>query len=188
MKRKPIIALLLAAILCLTGCGSTVIETDTLTLLEDGTATYTIISDFTEDYYDLEELKRMAQEEVTAYGAGVTITQALVEEGVLNFQYTFESLSHYAAFMQTACYHAKVSQALKDGYKSDTMLYSAKDGSEIQMNDKSLSGYNLFVWNEAVAVRCDGNVLYHSANVSVKGKKDVQPVADSTGPYYVIYK
>ena len=188
MKRKPIIGLLVAAILCLTGCGSTVIETDTLTLSDNGTATYTIISDFSEAYYDLEELKSMAQAEVTAYGTGVTITGAVVEEGVLNFQYTFDSLSHYAAFMQTSCYHAMVSQALKEGYKPDTKLYSAKDGSSIQMNDKSLSDYQLFVWNESVAVRCDGNVLYHSSNLTTNGKKDVQPAENSTGPYYVIYK
>ena len=85
MKKKQIVGLLLTAVMCLAGCGSAVIEIDTLSLLSNGTATYTIISDFSEDYYDLEELKAMAQDEVTAYGNGVKITEAVGDEGMLNF-------------------------------------------------------------------------------------------------------
>ena len=188
MKKKKIVGLLLAATMCLAGCSSAAIETDTLSLSDDGMATYTIISDFSEDYYDLEELKSMAQEEVTAYGTGVQITEAVVEEGILRFQYAFDSLSHYAGFMGTTCYQATVGQALREGYKSDTQLTSAKDGSTVQMKDAALQGYELLVWNESVAVRCDGNVLYYSSNLGLKGKTDVVPKEESTGPYYVIYK
>ena len=188
MKKKQIVGLLLTAIMCLAGCGNAVIQTDTLSLLKDGTATYTIISDFSEDYYDLEELKVMAQEEVTAYGSGVQITEAVVEEGVLNFQYTFDTLSHYAGFMETACYQSTVEQAIKAGYKSDTHLASAKDGNTILMNDEKIQRHQLFVWNEAVTVRCSGNVLYYSGNLRLNGKTDVVPKEGSSGPYYVVYK
>lgn len=188
MKKKQMVGLLLAATMCLSGCGNAAIKTDTLSLSGNGTATYTIISDFTKDYYNLEELTTMAQEEVLAYGSGVQITEAVVEEGMLNFQYTFDSLSHYAAFMGTSCYQATVGQALKAGYKSDTQLISAKDGSSILMKDEAIQGYQLFVWNESVAVRCDGNVLYYSSNLSTSGKRDVVPKEEAGGPYYVIYK
>ena len=188
MKKKQIVGLLLTAVMCLAGCGNAVIQTDTLSLLKDGTATYTIISDFSEDYYDLEELKVMAQEEVTAYGSGVQITEAVVEEGVLNFQYTFDTLSHYAGFMENACYQSTVEQAIKAGYKSDTHLASAKDGNTILMNDERIQRHQLFVWNEAVTVRCSGNVLYYSGNLKLKGKTDVVPKEGSLGPYYVVYK
>lgn len=188
MKKKQIVGLLLTAVMCLAGCSNAVIETDTLSLSKDGTATYTIISDFSEDYYDLEELKVMAQEEVTAYGSGVQITEAVVEEGVLNFQYTFDTLSHYAGFMETACYQSTVEQAIKAGYKSDTHLASARDGNTILMNDEKIQRHRLFVWNEAVTVRCSGNVLYYSGNLKLKGKTDVVPKEGSSGPYYVVYK
>ena len=189
MKKNRILGLMLTMLLCLSGCGSTdVIETDTLSLLKDGTATYTIVSDFSDPAYDLEELKAMAQEEVTEYGTGVTISNAVVEEGVLHFEYTFDALSHYAAFMGTSCYTGTVSQALKEGYKGDTKLLSVKDGSSVFMKDEAVQGYKLFVWNEPVALRCSGNVMYHSSNVSLSGKKGVQPVTDAAGPFYVIYK
>ena len=188
MKKKQIVGLLLTAVMCLAGCSNAVIETDTLSLSKDGTATYTIISDFSEDYYDLEELKVMAQDEVTAYGSGVQITEAVVEEGVLNFQYTFDTLSHYAGFMETSCYQETVEQAIKAGYKADTHLASAKDGSTILMNDEKIQRHRLFVWNEAVTVRCSGNVLYYSGNLRLKGKTDVVPKEGSSGPYYVVYK
>lgn len=188
MKKKQIVGLLLTAVMCLAGCSNAVIETDTLSLSKDGTATYTIISDFSEDYYDLEELKVMAQDEVTAYGSGVQITEAVVEEGILNFQYAFDSLSHYAGFMETSCYQETVEQAIKAGYKADTHLASAKDGSTILMNDEKIQRHRLFVWNEAVTVRCSGNVLYYSGNLRLKGKTDVVPKEGSSGPYYVVYK
>lgn len=188
MKKKQIVGLLLTAVMCLAGCSNAVVKTDTLSVSKDGTASYTIISDFSEDYYNLEELKVMAQDEVTAYGSGVRITEAVVEEGVLNFQYEFDSLSHYADFMGTTCYQAAVGQALKEGYKSDTQLLSAKDGSIVLMKDDAIQKHQLFIWNESVAVRCDGNVLYYSSNLSLNGKTDVVPKEGAAGPYYVVYK
>lgn len=188
MKKKQIAGLLLAVMMCLTGCSGGTIETDTLSLSKDGTATYTIISDFSEDYYNLDELKEMAEEEIAEYGSGVQITEAVVEEGVLNFQYAFDSISHYAGFMGTTCYQGTVEQALRAGYKTSTMLTSAKNGSSIQINDSGLGAYHLFIWNEQVAVRCTGDVLYYSSNLKTSGKRDVIPTEESTGPYYVIYK
>ena len=188
MKKKLIIGLLLASMMSLTGCSRVPIERDTLSLSKDGTATYTIISDFSEYYYDLEELKEMAAEEITQYGTGVQITEAVVEEGVLTFVYSFDTLSDYASFMNTKCFQGTVEKAMKEGYKQDTVLTSVKDGHTIQVKDLGTGSYQMFIWNENVAVRCNGNVLYYSSNLSVSGKRDVVPLAESAGPYYVIYK
>ena len=190
MKKNQILGLLLAVVLVLAGCGSSAeIKVDTLSILADGAATYTIVSDFSESYYNVEELKMMAQKEVDAYGTGVHITGAEVANGVLNFQYTFDALSHYAKFMETSCYKSTVANALTNGYKADTKLTSAKNsGSTVSMNDESIRTRNLFVWNESVAVRCDGNVLYYSENLSMINKTDVQPKEGSVGPYYVVCK
>ena len=190
MKKNRILGLWLVMVLFLAGCGSsTAIQVDTLSISDAGTATYTIISEFSKTYYDVEELKNMAQKEVEAYGSGVQISSVEVTNGVLNFQYTFDSLSHYAKFMDTSCYKSTVAGALSNGYKADTKLVSAKNSSStVNMNDSSIRERNLFIWNEDVAVRCDGNVLYFSENLSLKGKTDVQPKEGSTGPYYVVYK
>lgn len=190
MRKKQIVSLLLAsaAVLCLGGCGSQEIAADTLSIDKSGSALYTIVSDFSADYYDLDELKAMAESEVAAYGAGVQIMEAAVEEQVLHFQYGFTTLSDYAAFMGTSCYQATVRQALAAGYKADTEVISVKDGSSRQMKDDVLKDYQLFIWNEGVNVRVDGRVLYYSGNLSVQGKTDVIPKADASGPYYVIYK
>ncbi len=187
MKKKQIIGLLFAAVMCLTGCSGSPIEKDTISLSKNGTVTYTIVSDFSKAYYDLEELKAMAAEEVTEYGAGVQIAEALVEEGTLTFVYQFDSLSHYAGFMETACYQGTVAQALQAGYKQDTLLKAVK-GDEVQMKDLNSDTHHLFIWNEPIAVRCTGKVLYYSDNLSVTEKTDAVPLGDTTGPYYVIYK
>ncbi|MBQ8816064.1 MAG: hypothetical protein IJZ84_02140 [Lachnospiraceae bacterium] len=188
MKKTTIVGLILGTAMCLTGCGQSAIETDTLSISREGGAAYTIISDFSDPAYDLNELMDMAKEEVQDYGTGVQITGATVEEGVLNFAYAFDSLSDYAEFMDTSCFYGTVAQALKEGFKSDTKLLSAKKGSTVTIGDEVLKKYQLFVWNEDVAVRCDGNVLYYSENLSLIGKTDVQPAGESSGPYYVVYK
>lgn len=190
MKKGRILAFLVILIFCMTGCGNEnpAIEKNTLSIFRKGTASYTIISEFAEPYYDVEELKKMAQEEIDTYGAGVEISNAEVKDGILNFQYAFASLAHYSGFMKTSCYQGTVASALSNGYKSDTRLVSAKNGSTITMNDKSIRERHLFVWNEMINVRCDGNVLYYSENLTLTGKTDVQPKDGSTGPYYVVYK
>ena len=188
MKKTRILGLLFAVVLCIVGCGSSAeIKVDTLSISGNGAATYTIISDFSEPYYNLEELKSMAQKEVEAYGTGVQISSAEVTDGVLKFQYTFDSLSHYSRFMETSCYQGTVAAALANGYKADTKLTSAKGGS-LTMSDSSIRERNLFIWNEEVAVRCDGSVVCYSENLSLSGKTDVQPKEGSVGPYYVVYK
>ncbi len=189
MKKKTMVGLILAVVMCLAGCGSTSeIKTDTLSISGEGSATYTIISDFSDPSYDLNELLQMAQGEVQEYGTGVQITEAAVEEGVLHFVYNFHSLSDYAEFMDTSCFYGTVAQALKEGFKADTKLLAAKDGSSVSIGGEELGKYQLFVWNEEVAVRCDGKVLYYSDNLKLDGKNDVKPAEEALGPYYVIYK
>ena len=52
----------------LTGCGETTLQNGTnLELERDGGVTVTYIEEFPSDYYDLEELIQMNQEEVEAY-------------------------------------------------------------------------------------------------------------------------
>lgn len=188
MKRKQIVGLILAAAMCFGGCGSTEVARDTLVLNTGGSLTYTIISDFTDPAYDLEELAQMAQQEVTDYGQGVEISSATVEEGVLNFQYTFDSFVHYAAFMDTSCYQSSVAEALRNGYNKETKLISAKNGQSAALKELAIEGYKLFIWNEKIPVKCDGRVLYYSSNLKLTNKKEVAPKEDVTGTYYVIYK
>lgn len=189
MKKRTVAGLILAAAIgCLSGCGTADIDRDTLSLSKEGTATYTILTDFSEPEYDLEELMDMAEAEVTAYGAGVEITKSDLEEGRLHFEYTFDSLRDYADFMDTSCYMGTVAQAGQNRYHLSAQMTSVKDGREYAIDVESMGDYNIFIWSEAVAVRCDGEVLYYSSNLEAVSKVDAAPLSDSTGPYYVIYK
>lgn len=188
MKRKQIVGLIVAAAMCFGGCGSAEVTRDTLVMNPGGNLTYTIISDFTDPAYDLDELTQLAQQEVTGYGQGVQISSAVVEEGILTFRYTFDSFAHYAAFMDTSCYQSSVAEALRNGYKQDTKLISAKDGKSVALKELAIEGYKLFIWNEKIPVKCDGRVLYYSSNLKLTGKKEVAPKEDVIGTYYVIYK
>ncbi len=190
MKKTTIVGLVLAIIMCMTGCNSepAPITTDTISLLEEDALTYTIISDFSDPSYDLGELIDMAQDEVEEYGAGVQISNAVVENGTLQFVYTFASVSDYEAFMGTSCFKGTVDQALQEGFKSDTVLTSAKGKASVILGTESIGRYHLFVWNEDISVRCDGRILYHSSNLTISDKTDAHPKDGAAGPYYVICK
>ena len=174
MIKKQMVGFLLAAVLCLMGCSNATIKTDTLSLSKDGTATYSIVSDFSEDYYNLEELMTMAQEEV--------------EDGVLHFRYAFDSLLHYAEFMETTCFQGTVADAIKKGYQSDLQLTSAKADAAISLKDETIQGFHIFVWTEDVAVKCNKSILYYSDNLTLNGRAGAVPKEGSEGPYYVVYK
>ena len=56
----------------LTGCGEVSLQSGTnLQLEKDGSVMVTYIEEFSSDYYDLEELKKMNEEEVNAYNTKV---------------------------------------------------------------------------------------------------------------------
>lgn len=186
--KKTFAWLVVAVSICLTGCSEKIIQRDTLSLLEDGKASYTIVTDFSDPSYNLNELLDMARDELSDYGAGVSITEAVVENGVLRFVYTFDSLSVYADFMDTSCFYGTVSQALKEGFKPDTQLYSVKDYKAVNIGNQKLKKLKLLVWNENISVRAEGNVLYHSENLKVTDKTDAHPITNAEGPYYVIFK
>lgn len=190
MKKYGLAGLCLAVLIGLAGCGSEAAVTeDTLTFEKDNTVSFTIVQDFSADYYDLEELKEMAQEEIDAYdGSGVSITSAEVgADNTLSFVYQFSDLATYADFMGTSCYTAQVSQALKDGYKKDTVLNSVKSGT-VTLGDNSVSEYQLMIWNEEISVRSATGILYYSDNLTVTDKKTAKPAEDTSGPYYIIFK
>ena len=188
MIKKQTVGVLLTVVMCLAGCRNSTIEADTLTLSKDGTATYSIVSDFSEEYYNLEELMTMAQEEVDDYGSGVQITESVVEDGVLHFRYAFDSLLHYAEFMETTCFQGTVADAIKKGYQSDLQLTSAKADAAIFLKDETIQGFHIFVWTEDVAVKCNKSILYYSDNLTLNGRAGAVPKEGSEGPYYVVYK
>ncbi|MCD7738549.1 MAG: hypothetical protein LUH58_05865 [Lachnospiraceae bacterium] len=192
MKTRPVLAALLAAIVLITsGCGTVsqeAVSQDTIELAKDGSLNYTIVADFDETYYDVDELKDMAEEETLDSGLGIRVGSAEVTDSVLSFTYEIDSAADYQTFMETSCYLGTIASAFSDSYKLQVTVTSVKDQSQLTLADVSHTDYSLFIWNEIIAVRCPGKVMYYSTNLELTDDYDVVPVSDSTGPYFVVYR
>lgn len=192
MKTKYILtALLAAAVVMMWGCTTASLEAvsqDTIELKDDQSLTYTIVTDFDEDYYDVDELTAMAEEETEKSGLGIRVGSAFVTDDVISFTYEMDSADDYQTFMETSCYLGTIATALSDSYKLQVTVTSVKDQTQSILADVSHTGYSLFIWNEIIAVRCPGKVMYYSTNLELTDDYDVVPAADSTGPYFVVYK
>ena len=64
-----ILSVLLLPSVLLMGCGNSKIETTTLNIDKDGKVRSTIVEEFGESYYDLQELSDMAAKEASAYNS-----------------------------------------------------------------------------------------------------------------------
>ncbi len=191
MKFRTTLVVTLMVGLFLTGCGSSSSGTfsqDTIALKKNRSLTYTIVTDFAESYYDVEELTEMADEEAGETGLGVRVQSAEVTDGMIQFTYEMDSDSDYASFMNTSCYLGTISSAMSDSYRLKVTVNSTKDDTQVMFADVSHTDYSLFIWNEIIAVSCPGKVMYYSTNLELTDDYLVVPQSDSSGPYYVVYK
>ncbi len=191
MKIRTILIMTLMTGILLTGCGSSASSTfsqNTISLQKDRSLTYTIVTDFAESYYDVDELTQMAEEEVSETGLGVSVQSAQVTDGVIQFTYEMDSAEDYASFMSTSCYLGTISSALSDSYRLKVTVDSVKDDTQVTLADVSHTDYSLFIWNEEIAVGCPGKIMYYSTNLEMADDYSVVPLDESTGPYYVVYK
>ncbi|MCD7750564.1 MAG: hypothetical protein LUI10_02290 [Lachnospiraceae bacterium] len=191
MKIRHILPAVLIVSMFLTGCQTSEISTfdrDTIELAKDQSLTYTIVTDFEESYYDVDELTQMADEEADQTGLGIRVQSAEVTAGVIRFTYEMDSASDYETFMDTSCYLGTISSAFDDNYRLKVTVNSVKDDSQIILSDVSRTDYDIFIWNEVIAVCCPGKIMYFSTNLELTDDYSVAPLSESTGPYYVVYK
>ncbi|MCD8325171.1 MAG: hypothetical protein LUC90_00360 [Lachnospiraceae bacterium] len=193
MKTRHILTAMLAVTVMIisSGCGTVSLDAvsqDTIGLAKDQSLTYTIVADFDEEYYDVDELTAMAEAETEESGLGIRVSSAEVTDNVLSFTYEMDSADDYQTFMETSCYLGTIASAFSDSYKLQVTVTSVKDQFQITLADVSHTDYSLFIWNEIIAVRCPGKVVYYSTNLELTDDYDVVPLADSTGPYFVVYR
>ena len=172
----------------LVGCGNNKdvnvpITTNTVEVTEEGRLIAYIVEDFDKDYYDVNELKSMVDEEIAAFNtakanlvteAGLTpvIVEkvAMAEDGskkvvvALNFQ----NASLYADYMGKEAFLGTVSEAMEKGYVLDGMLSSVKNGDSLVGEQlKKSQDKTILIIKDAVMVRPYNDVQYLSKNASI---------------------
>lgn len=173
--------LLLAAIvltIALAGCGSKSAVTETtIEVKKNGTVVHTIVEDFSESYYDLEELKTSMQNACDAYnetagGKAVTVESAEAADGIVTVVMKYRDAASYAGFNKQALFTGTVKDAHDAGYNLDVTLFSLEGDDEYIGKEQLLSmgEKQIVLVREAVNVKVWGKILYHA--------HDALPTAD----------
>ena len=207
---KRIIAWTVACLsLCamFTGCGTgknanVPITSNTLEVTADGHLIAYIVEDFDKDYYDINELKTMVDEEVAAYNqakatlvneAGqlpITVNSVMMAEDgskkavvALNFA----NAVAYTDYMGVEAFYGTVTQAIEKGYVLDGMLKSVNnDEPFIGETLKKNQDKNILIIKDAVMVRTYNKVQFLSKNASITDEGFVNAQTKDELKYIII--
>lgn len=206
MKRRLAICLCGAAALSLTaGCGSKLdVEKNTISLQKNGAVLEAAVEDFTEAYYDEDELTSFINDAVNSYTAEngektVEMTDSSVEEGTAYLTLRYDSCETFAEFTDTECFSGSVLEAQTEGYEFDTDFYAVTDGTAaegIVSKEDVLSDdeMKVLIVRENVDIIVPGTIAYVSSDqTQVTGKdsvsvKEKENDTDQSVLVYVLYK
>ena len=190
-----------------TGCGTgsdanVPITSNTLEVTEDGRLIAYIVEDFDKDYYDINELKTMVEDEAAKYNqakaslvseAGqvpITVEKVIMAEDgskkavvALNFA----NAAVYTDYMGLEAFYGTVAQATEKGYVLDGMLKAVKnDEPLIGETLKKSQDKTILIIKDAVTVRTYNKVQYLSKNASITAEGFVNAETKDELKYIII--
>ncbi len=173
--------------LTLAGCGGDKIsEVTAVTIDKDGHVSNVIYEQFDKDYYDLEELSKMAEEELEEYNSEymtpkITLDKVeAVEDGTyVRMSMNYDSASDYSNFNEETLFYGTIEEAEAAGYKVSDGLVDDK-GEKI---DSSFAAdhpeRHIIITNDKANIITPFNIEYTTKGVSLVGKKEAK-LADAT--------
>lgn len=166
-------------LLFLTGCGKTALENGTnLELERDGGVLVTYVEDFPSDYYDVNELIQMNQEEVETYNAkagkeAVEIISTEVDGSTVTLSMHYKNVDDYGNMNGGFMYHGTVAQGQSAGYHLEYDFIDSKTGQSVAAIDwENLAEHHLIVAkgpNEdySATIHTYKKIVYATENVTV---------------------
>lgn len=178
------------------GCGS---NTDNgkagLTFQKDGSVIHTIVEEFAESYYNLDEFKASVEEQIEVYNNTVDenriqLNSADVSDGVIKVEMCFVKPSAYTGFYKKALFCGTIREAVNAGYDLDITLSSAEN-SDVKIGKTQIlemSDRHIIVVREAVPIRPYAEILYISGDVEVSEDRKEAIPGNSENLSYIIFK
>ena len=191
-------------ILSLTGCGQaaklpeTVVNTS-LVVEKDGKVTSYLVNTFDKEFYNLDGLTQMVEEEAEEFNAAhtevtenpltVKTVQALEGGSMVQVVQEFADTDSYAEYNEQELFYGTRVEALAEGISVDLGLVSAADGTpaEEQKLDKALEKNHLIITNASAYIYCPYPVLYLSEGV-VMGEDGYVDASQSDGVVTILMK
>ncbi len=206
LHKRKILAGMLIGMMVLAGCNGAAkvpdeIEQTSLVIDKDGKVTSHMVDLFEKEHYDLEELRKMATQEVAAYNtsnqmgteAPVTVKEVKkASNSKVLVTYQYDSANTYAHYNNATLFYGTVAEAKEAGYNFDSLnqvLFSAngkKSKVSSELNDSDLSKKHIVLLAESTRVYCPYKVSYVSESAFVKEDGSVDTTAMLPEEYPVI--
>ena len=182
IKRISAAALVMSfTILGLTACGKETVGVSTVSVDKTGKVSSVLYENFDKDYYSLDELKAMADEEISGYNSEydeprITLSdlQIFEEESVVKLSMDFESASDYSYYNQVDMFYGTVEEARTAGYNINLNLVDA-NGDKI---DPSIIDQNpdrhIIITSDRTNLKTPYNIQYMSMGVTCPAKKEAE--------------
>ena len=165
----------------LTACGKESAGVSSVSIDKDGKVTNVLYEEFDKDYYSLDELMNMAEDEISGYNAEyesprITLSKAqiLEDEAVAELIIDFESVTDYSYFNQVDMFYGTVEEARNSGYELNLNLVDEK-GDKI---DPSIIDRNpdrhIVITNDKTNIKTPYNIQFMSKGVTCPGKKEAE--------------
>lgn len=177
------------------GCGkaSSPVSETTLVFLPDGSVRSTVVEDFDEEYYSLDEMKQMIDREISVYNDAsdgeVSLVSCEVTDGNAVVLLTFRKGSDYAKFNNSEFYYGDVQGAIDAGYGLNAKLKNVLGDNIVNKDNLAdLADYHMIVMKEHVYVNTYAPILYASSNVQLQSETEAYISSDSNSFAYIIVK
>ena len=165
----------------LTACGQETVGVSTVSVDKTGKVSSVLYESFDKDYYSLDELKAMAEDEITGYNAEydeprITLSdlQIFEEESVVKLSMDFESPADYSYYNQVDMFYGTVAEAREAGYSVNLNLVDAK-GEKI---DPSIIDQNpdrhIIITSDKTNLKTPYSIQYMSKGVTCPAKKEAE--------------
>ena len=181
MKKMKMLLTVGVLSVLLGACGmlGTTIDTTTVSFDKNGKVTETIVEDFSQPYYDMEELKSDISAEIASYNSNSNDAEAIIlgevelsDEKQIRVEIEFKSYADYKAFNEKELFWGTVADAYGAGYEFTSMRDVNLEGVVLSAADVLEKGdMHMIILNEAQQVIVPGKICYISDGVSVVEEK-----------------
>ena len=196
MKKVGGILITMCAVAFTACAGNEVVNTEddskvsSITINKDGSVESTIVEDFSQDYYDVEELKTMIEDAVAEYksqdsSAKVSLKKCERQADIVNVVMEYGDYKAYTGFNEETFFVGTIKDAYEAGYDLDYTLHAVSDKTkkkEITKNDLiGMGDYNITIIENfgvderleettKLRVNCYDDILYVGDGVSISDK------------------
>ena len=194
VRRIPFIAALLLAVI-LTGCGGeepVTHESQAITIDSEGTVLCEFVEDFSEDYYDVEELKNMVSAEIAGFNSdrlrddAAELVETEKKDGSVRMSIKFATTSDFMEFNDCLLVYDSVSSARDSGYTFSGDLKD-REGNRITSDELAkLQNAHVVICDAAYTVETPYDIKFRSGGINLTGKHTAVPDAGVKLPMVLI--